>query len=136
LDFRGHPLAFGHAKLSGSDPAAGQGPGWTGLANVGLRIYRAEALAAALEELRAAYWVEGKGYAIPGNAADSGECALDNADALFAERGRARVLAFARERELSPAKTVGEIPRFESSIAQVVAEDRLLLRAGPAIIGS
>lgn len=123
LDDAGRPLSFGHAKLQGQDPGAGRGPGWKGLANVGLRLYRASALAALLEELHDSYWVEGKGYAIPGNAPGNPEFALDNADAVFAARGRARVLAIARERELSPAKSFDELPAFEAAIAEVVAED-------------
>lgn len=122
LDDAGRPLSFGHAKLQGNDPGAGRGPGWTGLANVGLRLYRASALAAVLEELHDRYWVEGKGYAIPGNAEGSGECALDNADAIFAARGRARVLAISRPQELSPVKSFDDIPRFESAASEVSGE--------------
>ncbi|HUX39384.1 MAG TPA: hypothetical protein VMV44_15900 [Rectinemataceae bacterium] len=129
LDGEGLPLSFGHAKLQGAESGAGRGPSREGLANVGLRLYRAKALAEVLEDLRDSYWVEGRGYAIPGNDPASGECALDNADAVFAGRGRARVLAIARPRELSPAKTFDEIPRFEASIAEVLAEDRILLPA-------
>ncbi|HUX40476.1 MAG TPA: hypothetical protein VMV83_04830 [Rectinemataceae bacterium] len=123
LDDAGRPLSFGHAKLQGHALGADRGPGWMGLANVGLRLYRASALAALLEELHDTYWLEGKGYAIPGNAPGNPEFALDNADAVFASRGRARVLAIARERELSPAKSFDELPGFEAAIAEVLAED-------------
>lgn len=130
LDGEGRPLSFGHAKLRGGMRGAGAAPGRRGLANVGLRIYRAPALAAVLEELRDSYWVPGSGYAIPGNAPGSGECALDNADALFAARGRARVLALARPGELSPAKAFEDLPRFERAMAEVLAEDGALPGAG------
>ncbi len=125
LDGEGRPLTFGHAKLQGAE--FGGGRSLAGLANVGLRLYRAKALAELLEELHDSYWVEGKGYSIPGNDPASRECALDNADAVFAARGRARVLAIARPRELSPAKSFDEIPRFEAAIAAVLEEDRALL---------
>ena len=126
LDEFGRPISFGHAKLQGKALGSGRSPGWQGLANVGLRVYRAAALATLLEELHEAHWIEGKGYAIPGNAPGNPEFALDNADAVFASRGRARVLAIARERELSPAKSFDELPAFEAAIAEVVAEDRRL----------
>jgi hypothetical protein len=122
----GRPLSFGHAKLQGHEVGAGRPAGWKGLANVGLRLYRATALAALLEELHDSYWVEGKGYAIPGNAPGNPEFALDNVDAIFAQRGRARVLAIARERELRPAKSYDELPGFEEAMAEVVAEDQEL----------
>jgi len=122
LDAEGRPVAFGHDKLGLAKGGTGGGEAYS---NVGLRVYRASALAAALEELRDKWWVPGKGYAIPGNDPAGGECALDNADAVFASRGRARILALAHPRELSPAKSLDEIPRFEAAVSEVVIEDGL-----------
>ena len=124
LDEEGLPLSFGHAKLQGLRDGAEKGA--PALVNVGLRVYRASALTAALEELHAEHWVEGVGYAIPGNAPGNPEFALDNVDALLSSRRRSRVLAFARPRELSPAKAFDGIPAFERAIAEVVEEDGAL----------
>jgi len=123
LDASGLPRSFGHAKLQGHGQAAG--PGYT---NVGVRIYSAPALLREVEAFRKSYWVEGSGYAIPGNDPEGHEFALDNVDALFASEGRARILAIARPEELTPAKSVEDIPAFERAIESVVAEDSDLRR--------
>lgn len=117
LDEEGLPRSFGHAKLQGKAPA--QGRGYT---NVGVRLYSAPALLAKLESFRSRYWVEGSGYAIPGNDPEGREFALDNVDAELAVEGRARVLAIAGSAELTPAKCVGDIPAFERAIESVIAE--------------
>lgn len=142
LDDAGLPRAFGHAKLRGGSnqndsapgpqsPAPGpqspapdpREPGYT---NVGVRVYRAAALREAILGIRAEHWSAGRGYAIPGNAPGSdpagGEFALDNVDALLAARGRARLLAMARPQELSPVKSLSDLPRFERDMG-VVASD-------------
>ena len=62
---------------------------------------------------RERYWVEGTGYAIPGNDPEGHEFALDNVDAELAAEGRARILAIARPEELTPAKSVDDVPAFE-----------------------
>jgi len=133
LDGAGLPRSFGHAKLQGV--AAGQatphgaadGPASGGAAeaftNVGLRIYRAPALLAEVESARSRYWVEGQGWAVPGNDPESHEFALDNVDASLASRGRARILAISRPEELAPAKSLEDIPAFERAVEKVVAED-------------
>jgi hypothetical protein len=133
LDAEGLPRSFGHAKLQGRrdlavdrepsvsrEPAASRGPGYT---NVGIRVYSAPALVERLERFRSDYWVEGSGYAIPGNDPEGHEFALDNVDARLAAEGRARMLAIARPEELTPAKSVDDIPAFERAIESVVAED-------------
>ncbi len=130
VDDRGYPVGFGHAKLSGD---SGTIPGTSGaggaFTNVGVRVYRAEALREALSKIRRQYWTPERGYAIPGNAAPDaessdgimigGEFALDNVDAMLAAEGRARVLAIARPQELSPVKSLTDLPRFNKDIAVV-----------------
>jgi hypothetical protein len=118
LDDEGLPRSFGHAKLQGKAPDGG-----SGYTNVGLRLYRAQALFEAVERFRRDFWVEGKGYAIPGNDPEGREFALDNVDAALAAAGRARILAFAREEELTPAKSLEDVSAFEAAAASVVAED-------------
>jgi hypothetical protein len=132
LDAGGLPRSFGHAKLQGGrapapvrEPEGSRGPGYT---NVGVRVYRAPALVERLESFRSRYWVEGSGYAIPGNDPEGREFALDNVDAELAAEGRARILAIARPEELTPAKSVDDVPAFERAIESVVAEDAELRR--------
>ena len=96
LDEEGLPRSFGHDKLGGeagkaTDPGGKSGSAYT---NVGIRVYRTKALAEVAGEIRRKYWKEGSGYAIPGNNPLAGEFALDNVDAVLAERGE--------ERESSP----------------------------------
>jgi hypothetical protein len=118
LDEEGLPRAFGHQKLQGR--AMGRASGYT---NVGVRVYRAAALVEMLESFRQRYWKDGEGYAIPGNDPSGREFALDNVDAQLAEEGRARILAAGRAEELTPAKTLGDIPAFERAASMVAAED-------------
>lgn len=117
FDHNGFPRSFGHAKLQGRelDP----GPGFT---NVGLRVYRAEALLRMVESFHDEYWRDESGYDIPGNDPAGHEFALDNVDAAFASSGRARVLACALPGELTPAKSLEEVPGFERAIAEVRRE--------------
>jgi len=122
LDEDGLPRSFGHAKLHGSSEAPG--PGYT---NVGVRVYSAATLLEKAESFRERYWIEGSGYAIPGNDPEGHEFALDNIDAELAAEGRARILAIARPEELTPAKCFEDIPAFERAMESVVAEDRELL---------
>jgi hypothetical protein len=117
LDEEGLPRSFGHAKLLGK--AQAQGRGYT---NVGVRVYSAPALLEKLDRFRERFWIEGSGYAIPGNDPEGREFALDNVDAELAAEGRARVLAIARPEELTPAKCVDDIPAFERAIESVIAE--------------
>lgn len=127
VDGEGRPLSFGHAKLkaapAGADarPEAVDGLAYT---NVGVRIYRAAELAVAVAELRSRFWTAELGYAMPGNDPAGGEFALDNVDEYLAERGRARLLYVARPEELSPVKSLADVPRFEADIAAVY-RDRL-----------
>lgn len=123
----GLPRAFGHAKLQGggaSTPAAAE----SGLTNVGLRLYRSKALKEAIAAIRAESWKPGSGYAIPGNAPASdgagGEFALDNVDARLASEGRARVIRLCRPEELSPVKSLGDLPAFERRAAAVCEDWR------------
>jgi hypothetical protein len=118
LDDEGLPRAFGHSKLG-----LGEGPASSSYSNVGLRIYRTAALRQKLELFRSRYWVEGRGYAVPGNDPAGAELALDNVDAALAAEGRARILAVARPEELSPVKSLEDIPAFEEAMASVIAED-------------
>lgn len=124
----GLPLSFGHAKLHGDAVPRAGGAGYT---NVGVRVYSARALLEKTERFHDVFWVEGKGYAIPGNDPEGGEFALDNVDAELAVEGRARILAIARPEELTPAKTVNDVPAFERAASSVVEEDaRLRSRRG------
>jgi hypothetical protein len=118
LDAEGLPRSFGHAKLQGKPQSPGRG-----YTNVGVRVYSAPALVEKVDYFRKRYWVEGTGYAIPGNDPEGREFALDNVDAELAAEGRARMLAVARPSELTPAKSVEDIPAFERAIEDVVAED-------------
>jgi hypothetical protein len=135
LDDRGFPASFGHAKLSGSTAegnTAEVGKKQPGYSNVGVRVYRAAVLRQVIERVREAYWTAGRGYAIPGNAAPDietsggtvigGEFALDNVDAMLAAEGRARVLAIARPQELSPVKSLADLPRFNRDIGVVCGD--------------
>jgi hypothetical protein len=127
LDEEGLPRSFGHAKLQGiNEPQAGSRgrTGGRGYTNVGVRVYSAPALLAKLESFRARFWVEGSGYAIPGNDPEGHEFALDNVDAELAAEGKARILAIARPEELCPAKSVNDVPAFERAVESVIAEDR------------
>lgn len=123
VDGEGRPLSFGHAKLKASSAAdeADDGMAYT---NVGVRIYRAAELAEAVAELRSRFWTAERGYALPGNDPAGGEFALDNVDEYLADRGRARLLYVARPEELSPVKSLADVPRFEADIAAVY-RDRL-----------
>ena len=49
--------------------------------------------------------------------------ALDNVDALLAAEGRARMLAIAMPEELTPVKSLDDVPAFESAARLVVASD-------------
>jgi hypothetical protein len=123
LDEAGLPRAFGHDKLSGA--AGGSvSSGTAGLAytNVGIRVYRTEALLASIEEITRSWWSADAGYSIPGNDPEAHEFALDNVDALLASRGAARILAIANPEELTPAKSFDEIGRFEDAARKVRAE--------------
>ncbi len=120
LDAEGLPRSFGHAKLQGSGAASA--PGAKGFTNVGVRVYSAAALLEAVDSFREESWIEGTGYAIPGNNPEGHEFALDNVDARLAAEGLARILAIARPEELTPAKSVEDIPAFERAIRSVVEE--------------
>jgi hypothetical protein len=134
LDEAGLPRSFGHAKLQGSrEGAAGRAAGGALWTNVGVRAYAREALLEKADSFRSRYWVEGTGYAIPGNDPEGHEFALDNVDAELAAEGRARILAIARPEELTPAKCVGDIPAFERAMESVVAEDAELRRVSGKI---
>lgn len=117
FDARGYPVSFGHAKLRG-----GSGSGGTGYTNVGLRVYRAEALFRMSATVRDRWWNGESGYAIPGNDPAGGEFALDNVDLMFAGAGTARVLATARPEELAFAKSFDIVPRFEEATARIRSE--------------
>ncbi len=119
IDEEGLPRGFGHGKLKGG--GGRPGPGY---ANVGVRIYAASALLEKLESIRARFWVEGEGYAIPGNDPAGREFALDNVDDELAAEGRARILASASPDELCPVKSLDDIPAFAAAIERVVASDR------------
>jgi hypothetical protein len=136
LDSEGLPRSFGHAKLQGKAqqrraedkaPASAEdrvpAKGGLGYTNVGVRVYSAPALVERLERFRERYWIEGTGYAIPGNDPEGHEFALDNVDAELASEGKARVLAIARPEELTPAKSVDDIPAFERAMQSVIAEN-------------
>jgi len=136
LDEAGLPRGFGHLKLAGAsaaktaeETAAAGAPGGRaaspdGYTNVGLRLYRASALLGAVEEFRARYWKEGEGYAIPGNDPAGHEFALDNVDSALAAAGKARILAIADPEELTPAKSLEDVPAFEAAMERVAARDR------------
>lgn len=129
LDDVGLPRRFGHAKLQGlqsATPTAG-GSMQGGYTNVGVRVYRSSALKQAIGQLWRDYWTMDHGWAIPGNAysgndPDGGEFALDNVDALLAAEGKARLLAIALPQELSPVKSLEDLPRFQRDIAQVCSD--------------
>ncbi len=127
LDAQGIPRSLGHAKLKGQS-AAGESGSFSvntsniGYTNVGIRVYRTDLLAAAMEEMRALYWKEGWGYAIPGNDPAQREFALDNVEEHMARRGQARIFAAARPEELTPAKSFDEINNFEKAVKAVRME--------------
>jgi len=126
LDSEGLPRAFGHDKLGGAaavgaDGAAAASGGYA-YTNVGIRVYRTADLRAAIEDVEKKYWDPEIGYSIPGNDPDGREFALDNIDALLAERGKARILAVANPEELTPAKNFDELANFEAATDKVRAE--------------
>lgn len=120
LDERGLPRSFEHNKLGGM--TAGRLLPSEGYTNVGIRVYRTEALSAAVDEIESSYWRKDSGYSIPGNDPEAHEFALDNVDALLARRGEARILAIAKAEELTPAKSYDEIANFEDAVKGVRAE--------------
>ena len=125
LDAGGLPRAFGHDKLGGAGAAGADGAaagGGYACTNVGIRAYRTADLRAAIEEVESKYWDPEIGYSIPGNDPDGHEFALDNIDALLAERGKARILAVANPEELTPAKNFDELAHFEAATDKVRAE--------------
>lgn len=126
LDSYGRPAAFGHAKLTGA--AVKAAPGW---ANVGLRAYKAASLYALCETIRAEHWKDGQGYSIPGNDPAGREFALDNVDARLAEGRLVRLLAAALPEELTPVKTLSDVPAFEAAAALVRAETAALSGGNP-----
>lgn len=119
LDEEGRPRSFGHDKLHGRARSAS---GTLGYTNVGIRVYRTEALRAAIDEIVKSWWDPATGYSIPGNDPDAHEFALDNIDALFASRGEARILAIAHPGELTPAKNFEDLSRFEDAAKAARAE--------------
>ncbi len=122
LDAEGLPRRFFHAKLQARAEGAAfeAGPGYT---NVGLRLYRAPALLEAIHHFRSSFWIEGTGYAIPGNDPEGHEFALDNVDSWLAASGRARILPLCLPEELTPAKSLDDLEAFERAMAVVVAGD-------------
>lgn len=126
LDSLGRPASFGHAKLSGAAVRAASG--WT---NVGLRAYKASSLLALCETIRAEHWKEGEGYSIPGNDPAGREFALDNVDARMAEGRLVRLLASALPEELSPVKSLADVPAFEAAVARVRRDAESLLESAP-----
>lgn len=128
VDGDGRPLSFGHAKLkapsAAAEPGGDEADDGAAYTNVGVRIYRAAELAEAVNELRRRYWTAERGYALPGNDPAGGEFALDNVDEYLAEKGAARLLFVARPEELSPVKSLADVPRFEADI-EAVYRDRL-----------
>ncbi len=126
LDSYGRPTAFGHAKLSGATVMAA--PGW---ANVGLRAYKASSLYALCETIRAEHWKDGEGYSIPGNDPAGREFALDNVDARLAEGRLVRLLATALPEELTPVKSLADVPAFEAAAARVRSDAAALLGGNP-----
>jgi hypothetical protein len=125
LDDEGLPQSFGHDKLGGTAAVHGSlkpDPDGFAYSNVGIRVYRTDALLAAMEEIVNLYWREGIGYSIPGNDPEAHEFALDNVDALLATRGQARILAIANPEELTPVKSFDEIGNFEAAVEKVRKE--------------
>jgi hypothetical protein len=122
LDAAGLPRSFGHAKLQGA-AAPGLMADGSGYTNVGVRVYSAKALGEMVGAFRSRWWVDGTGYAIPGNDPEGHEFALDNVDAQLAREGRARILAASLPEELTPAKSLADVPAFERAVEKVVALD-------------
>ena len=120
LDKNGLPRTFGHSKLKGM--AGTSVDIENAYTNVGLRIYRAKALAESIARIRSNWWTAERGYAIPGNDPGGGEFALDNVDALLAGEGRARLLHVCRPQELSPVKSLDDVSRFERDIGIVCGD--------------
>ncbi|MEJ5184939.1 MAG: hypothetical protein WHT81_07435, partial [Rectinemataceae bacterium] len=118
LDDRGIPTGFWHAKLAGSPPPGAP----SNFTNVGIRIYRREWLARALDTLHDRYWDHDSGWNIPSNDPSKHECALDNVDALLASWGKVRVLPVAMPAELTPLKAVTEYDGFLNAVREVRRE--------------
>jgi len=126
LDRNGLPRAFGHNKLGGEFSVREHEPQGelvrSPYTNVGIRVYRTSALGAAIGKIVSEYWKPGRGYDIPGNNPEAREFALDNVDSMLAREGRARIAHIALPEELAPAKSFGEIRRFETA-AELVRKD-------------
>jgi hypothetical protein len=116
VDAEGLPVSFGHAKLSGA--AVGPGEAYT---NVGVRVYEARALEAECLKAREFRWKEGVGWDIPGNDPAGHEFALDNVDAELASSRLARLAYVALPEELTPVKTVDDVPAFEAAMERILA---------------
>lgn len=152
LDNRGIPVGFWHQKLAGapmsarplapnlapvsSQSAIGiEAPVPTDFTNVGVRVYRADALRAALFELKEKYFgvfpggvarnngdeVE-TGWHIPDNDPAKHECALDNVDNLLAQKGLVRIMPISLPRELTPLKSLDEYDGFVDAVRGVQRE--------------
>ena len=148
LDERGIPVGFWHQKLAGAPmsarpPAPVSPEAATGIeaavptdfTNVGVRVYRADYLRAALFELKEKYFGiftgrmnrnvgdEGEaGWHIPGNDPAKHECALDNVDNLLARKGYVRVMPISLPRELTPLKSLDEYDGFVDAVRGVQRE--------------
>lgn len=112
LDSEGFPVSFGHAKLKGASDGVAKG-----LTNVGVRVFKTDALLDACEYFRSRYYSQEKGYSIPGNAGN--EFALDNVDSFLAEKRTARILACASPLEAVKIKKWDDIPAFERAAREL-----------------
>lgn len=115
LSPRGLAVGFGHPRnmedlkyFASSNVPAPQ------TSNVGVRVYQVAKLLEALKFYRGMFNSEAGCYEIAGNR--PGEFYLDNLDQYFADFLQARILAIADPREISPVKTIQDIPGFEEAV--------------------
>ena len=88
--------------------------------NVGVRMYGARALAIECEKARQLWWDDATGWNVPGNDPAGHEFALDNVDAELSSGRLARIAWIAKPEELSPVKSVDDIPAFERAMETVL----------------
>lgn len=108
IDADGLPSSLGHGKLKGSEAQA------EGFTNVGLRVYRSDALFEALTLFRKMYYKDETGYTIPGNV--SNDFALDNIDEWLCEKKTVRILPIASSVETIALKSLSDLSHFEKAL--------------------
>ncbi len=111
----GLPVYFGQSKLKGDKPAEQDGQ-----SNLGIRVYRTDALIRHLDRFRQIYYKEGS-YSSINNG--NNELALDNIDEAMAKEKKAFTFCIGIPEEITPIKKVSDITDFEEAMEKVLKRD-------------